>query len=154
MSRVATPGAGLSLKRQLLLWLLLPQLVLWAMGGVLAYRVALTYAEKAIDESLTQSVRALARQVKPVGSGLLVDIPKAAQAVLEQDPKDRLAYMVSSPPGSFLLGNTQLPGPGGGGVLQPDDVPVLYDIAIDGKAMRVASIELPFGDAQIGRAHV
>lgn len=147
MSGMGTSGAGLSLKRQLLLWLLLPQLVLWAMGGILAYRVALAYAEKAIDESLTQSVRALARQVKPMGSGLLVDFPKAAQAVLEQDPKDRLAYMVSSPPGSFLLGNTQLPGPGGSGMLQPDDVPVLYDIAIDSKAMRVASIELAFGDA-------
>ena len=60
-------GANFSLKRQLLLWLLLPQLVLWLMGGVLAFRVALIYAEKAIDQSLTQSVRALARQVKPIG---------------------------------------------------------------------------------------
>lgn len=140
-------GANFSLKRQLLWWLLLPQLVLWLMGGVLAFRVALIYAEKAIDQSLTQSVRALARQVKPIGSGLLVDFPKAAQAVLEQDPKDRLAYMVSSPPGSFLLGNSKLPGPGGAGVLQLDDVPVLYEIALDGKPMRVASIELSFGDA-------
>ena len=140
-------GANFSLKRQLLWWLLLPQLVLWLMGGVLAFRVALIYAEKAIDQSLTQSVRALARQVKPIGSGLLVDFPKAAQAVLEQDPKDRLAYMVSSPPGSFLLGNTKLPGPGGDGALQPDDVPVLYEISLDGKPMRVASIELSFGDA-------
>jgi two-component system sensor histidine kinase TctE len=139
--------AGFSLKRQLLWWLLLPQLVLWLMGGVLAFRVALIYAEKAIDQSLTQSVRALARQVKPIGSGLLVDFPKAAQAVLEQDPKDRLAYMVSSPPGSFLLGNSKLPGPEGVGVLQPDDVPVLYEISLDGKRMRVASIELAFGDA-------
>ena len=104
--------ASLSLRRQLLLWLLLPQLVLWAGGGVLAYRIALSYAEKAIDQSLTQSVRALARQVKPIGSGLLVDFPRAAQDVLEQDPKDKLSYMVSSPPGSFLLGNQQLPQPG------------------------------------------
>ena len=138
--------AGFSLKRQLLWWLLLPQLLLWLMGGVLAFRVALIYAEKTIDQSLTQSVNALARQVKPLGSGLLVDFPKAAQAVLEQDPSDRLAYMVSSPPGSFLLGNTKLPGPKGNTVLQPDNVPVLYQIELDGKTMRVASIELPFGD--------
>ena len=92
-----TTAAGFSLKRQLLLWLLLPQLILWLMGGVLAFRVAMTYAEKAIDQSLTQSVRSLARQVKPFGSGLLVDFPKAAQDILEQDPKDRVSYMVSSP---------------------------------------------------------
>ena len=101
----------LSLRRQLLLWLLLPQLVLWAGGGLLAYRFALSYVEKGIDQSLTQSVRALARQVKPVGSGLLIDFPKAAQDVLEQDPDDRISYMVSSPPGQFLLGNQRLPPP-------------------------------------------
>ncbi|WP_296486224.1 sensor histidine kinase N-terminal domain-containing protein, partial [Rhodoferax sp.] len=68
-------GHGLSLKRQLLLWLLLPQLVLWLVGGTLAYRIALSYAEKGIDQSLTQLVRSLARQVKPIGSGLLIDFP-------------------------------------------------------------------------------
>ena len=99
---VVSPGSR-SLRRHLLAWLLLPQLVLWAGGGLLAYRIALTYAEKAIDQSLTQSVRALARQVKPVGSGLLVDFPRAAQDVLEADPDDRVSYMVSSPPGEFLL---------------------------------------------------
>ena len=144
MTKVAR-HSGFSLKRQLLVWLLVPQLVLWLMGGILAFRVALIYAEKAIDQSLTQSVRALARQVKPLGSGLLVDFPKAAQAVLEQDPKDRLAYMVSSPPGSFLLGNGKLPGPPHE-LLVVDDVPTLYEIELDGKPMRVASMELSFGD--------
>ncbi len=38
-------ASGQSLRRQLLLWLLLPQLVLWAGGGALAYRIALSYAE-------------------------------------------------------------------------------------------------------------
>jgi two-component system sensor histidine kinase TctE len=134
-----------SLKRQLLVWLLLPQLVLWLMGGALAFRVALTYAEKAIDQSLTQSVRSLARQVKPLGSGLLVDFPRAAQDILEQDPKDRVSYMVSSPPGSFLLGNSKLPEPPTH-ISQPENEPVLYNLEMDGKTMRVASIELGFGD--------
>lgn len=132
-----------SLRRQLLVWLLLPQLVLWLMGGALAFRLALTYAEKAIDQSLTQSVRSLARQVKPFGSGLLIDFPRAAQDIIEQDPKDRVTYMVSSPPGSFLLGNGKLPSP-------PPEVPalinepVLYNVVIDGRPMRVASIDLDF----------
>ena len=49
----APGGQGLSLKRQLLIWLLLPQLVLWLVGGALTYRIALQYAEKGIDQSLT-----------------------------------------------------------------------------------------------------
>lgn len=146
------PASGQSLRRQLLLWLLLPQLVLWAGGGLLAYRMALTYAEKGIDQSLSQSVWALSRQVKPIGSGLLIDFPKAAQDVLEQDPADRLSYTVSSPPGLFLLGNRNLPPP-------PEDLlrgdtlnnPVHYRVTVDGRPMRVASLDLAYGDADAPR---
>jgi len=140
-------GHGLSLQRQLLLWLLLPQLVLFLVGGALAYRIALNYAEKAIDQSLTQTVRALARQVKPVGSGLLIDFPRAAQDIIEQDPKDRVSYMVSAPPGRFLLGNAQLPQPT---LAQPafgNDVS-LYNARVQGKPMRLAMLELDYGEPQ------
>ncbi len=146
----ATPthhsGQGLSLKRQLLLWLLLPQLVLFLVGGALAYRIALKYAEKAIDQSLTQSVRSLARQVKPIGSGLLIDFPRAAQDIIEQDPTDRVSYMVSSPPGSFLLGNGKLPDPIGE-LQEPTREALLYNAKVDGKPMRVALLEVDYGDA-------
>ena len=71
---------GVSLQRKLLLWLLLPQLVLWLSGGFLAWRIALQNGEKGIDQTLTQSVRALARQIKPIGDGLLVDYVRTHQA--------------------------------------------------------------------------
>jgi len=135
----------LSLHRQLLLWVLFPQLVLLLVGGGLAYRMAVSYASKAIDQSLTQTVQALARQVKPIGSGLLVDFPKAAQAIIEQDPQDRLSYMVSSPPGRFLLGNRHLSDP-------PADLGDsagrvrLYDAAVEGQPMRLAVLELDYGE--------
>jgi two-component system, OmpR family, sensor histidine kinase TctE len=156
----------LSLKRQLLLWLLLPQLVLWLVGSALAYRIALSYAEKGIDQSLTQSVRSLARQVKPVGSGLLIDFPRAAQAIIEEDPSDKVSYMVSSPPGSFVLGNATLPAPPVALdlALRDSKEPLLYrgyseSVAKDGKdgkdgadnepsrPLRVAVLELNYGDA-------
>lgn len=137
-------ASGQSLRRQLLLWLLLPQLILWAVGGALAYRIALSYAEKGIDQSLTQSVRALARQVKPIGSGLLIDFPRAAQDVLEQDPKDRVSYTVSSPPGKFLLGNQHLPHPTGD---QPAvGVPLPYRSVVDGKPLRIVALDVRYGE--------
>lgn len=141
----ALPGHGLSLQRQLLLWLLLPQLLLWLVGGALTYRIALSYAEKGIDQSLTQSVRSLARQVKPVGSGLLIDFPRAAQDIIEQDPTDRVSYMVSSPPGSFLLGNGKLPAPLGGDI-EITGEPLIYNTTVDGKPMRVALLDVSYGD--------
>jgi len=103
--------AGVSLARQLLLWLLLPQLVVWLAGGVASYRLASGYVNQAIDASLLQASKALARQLKPIGNGLLIDFPKAAQDILEADPSDRLLYTVSSPPGQFILGNQSLPLP-------------------------------------------
>ncbi len=142
----ASGFSSLSLKRQLLLWLLLPQLLLWLVAGVLAWRVALSYAEKGIDQSLTQSVRALARQVKPIGSGLLVDFPKAAQDILEQDPDDRMGYMVSSPPGSFVLGNGQLPPPPEG-LRSVTGEPRIYEAPLAGKPVRVAVLEVNYGEA-------
>jgi two-component system, OmpR family, sensor histidine kinase TctE len=147
MNTAAQPARqGLSLKRQLLLWLLLPQLVLFLVGGALAYRIALSYAEKATDQSLTQSVRSLARQVKPIGSGLLIDFPRAAQDIIEQDPQDRVSYMVSSPPGRFLLGNAKLPDPAITVAVNSHDA-LLYTTTIDGKPMRLALLELDYGEA-------
>ena len=136
---------GISLRRQLLLWLLLPQLALWAGGGLLAYRMALSYAEKGIDQSLTQSVRALARQVKPIGSGLLIDFPRAAQDVLEQDPADRITYMVSSPPGKFLLGNGQLPPPENTPAVPGE--PLLYKADHEGKPLRIVTLDVAYGES-------
>ena len=141
-----SPAPGLSLRRQLLLWLLLPQLVLWLAGGILAYRTALSYAEKAIDQSLTQSVRSLTRQVKPMGSGLLVDFPRAAQDIIEEDPLDRVSYMVSSPPGQFLLGNHKLPSPPQGIEGQTGEA-LIYEARLDDKPVRVALLEVNYGDA-------
>lgn len=119
------PG-NLSLRRQLLLWLLVPQLVLWAVGALVTYHVALRYANEAIDESLSLATRALARQIKPMGLGLLIDFPRAAQDILQADPKDPFYYMASSPPGQFILGYPEMPP-------LPDNAPrvigrtVLYD---------------------------
>jgi two-component system sensor histidine kinase TctE len=154
--------AGVSLARQLLLWLLLPQLVLWMAGGVATYRFAAGYANQAIDASLLQASRSLARQLKPIGNGLLIDFPRAAQDVLEADPADKLLYMVSSPPGQFILGNQSLPAP----VLPTQDAapvepalntPYFYDgtmpmegraalNATTGQPLRLVALYLRFGD--------
>jgi two-component system, OmpR family, sensor histidine kinase TctE len=167
-------ASQLSLKRQLLLWLLLPQLLLWLVGGTLAYRIALSYAEKGIDQSLMQSVRSLARQVKPVGSGLLIDFPKAAQAIIEEDPEDKVVYMVSSPPGKFVLGNAKLPEPSdsvqarlqrsadaqiyqamvqgegsiaNGGASASASDSAVTKASVKARPLRIATIELQFGEA-------
>jgi two-component system sensor histidine kinase TctE len=105
-----TPGTR-SLHRHLLLWLLIPQLVLWLAAASFTYELADSYTNRAIDASLSTSSRSLARQVKPSGSGLFIDFPRAAQDIIEADPDDRIYYMVSTPPGEFILGNSHVPPP-------------------------------------------
>ncbi|PXW98141.1 two-component system sensor histidine kinase TctE [Sphaerotilus hippei] len=143
--------SGGSLRRQLLTWLLLPQLVLWFAAATVSYNVALSYAHQANDRSLYMLARALARQVKPIGSGLLIDFPRAAQDIIETDPDDQVYYTVSSPPGQFILGNHKLSGPPAGSPLR-DDRPTFYDgavIARDGVSIpvRVGAIALAWGEA-------
>jgi two-component system sensor histidine kinase TctE len=100
--------------------------VLWLAAAIFTYKLAERYANQAIDASLSTASRALARQVKPSGSGLYIDFPRAAQDIIEADPDDRIYYKVSSPPGEFILGNSQMPAP-----LGIDDPrlnqPYLYD---------------------------
>lgn len=152
---VAPGSVGISLSRQLLLWVLLPQLVLWLAGGIASYQLASRYAEQAIDSSLLQASRSLARQLKPIGSGLLIDFPRAAQDILEADPSDRYYYMVSSPPGKFILGNQLLPTPrvyGEPGI----NLPYSEDIRLqprtpktasgEGAPMRMVSLYLNIGE--------
>lgn len=142
-----------SLQRKLLLWLLLPQLILWAAGGIATYRLAAGYANRAIDASLAQASRALLRQVKPIEQGLLIDFPRAAQEVLEADPKDRLMYTVSTPPGRFILGNNNLPPPPTSADGKPDtpyfydgEVPPLPGTGGHPKHMRIAALFVAYGD--------
>ena len=134
-----------SLHKQLLLWLLLPQLVLWLAAAFVTYNVAARYANRAIDASLSQATRALSRQVKPIGNGLFIDFPRAAQDIISADPDDRVYYMVSTPPGQFILGSRKLPPPT---LVGPPHLgePYFYDSRVDHMALRLSALYVAYGD--------
>ncbi len=137
-----------SLHKQLLLWLVLPQLVLWMAAAFVTYNVAARYANRAIDASLLQATRALARQVKPIGNGLFIDFPRAAQDIIEADPDDRVYYMVSTPPGQFILGSKRLPPPLLSGPPRLGE-PYFYDGLVDDRMpVRVAALYVAYGDSR------
>lgn len=150
---MAERGFTPTLRRQLLLWLVVPQIVLWLAGGLAAYKLAERYTNAAVDASLMQASRALARQLKPQDNGLLIDFPRAAQDVLEADPDDRLRYTVSSPPGAFILGNKRLPLPEAAVMSSPAiGSPYFYDARLADEPgmpdadLRIAALFLRYGD--------
>ncbi|HEY1129206.1 MAG TPA: sensor histidine kinase [Roseateles sp.] len=137
---------GRSLHRQLLLWLLLPQIVLWLVAAFGAYRLASRHADELVDASLLQAARALARQIKPTASGIFVDLPRSAQDILSTDsadPDGRVIYTVSSPPGQLRLGDARLPPPPGTPALNE---PVFFDTIVP-EPMRVVSLDQHLGAA-------
>jgi two-component system sensor histidine kinase TctE len=136
-----------SLHRQLLLWLLLPQLVLWLAAAFVTYDVAERYANRATDSALSQTTRALARQVKPMGNGLFIDFPRAAQDIISADPEDRVYYMVSTPPGQFILGSRKLPPPPTMRGPPQLGTPYFYDSVVDHMPLRLSALYLEYGDA-------
>jgi len=136
-----------SLHKQLLLWLVLPQLVLWMAAAFVTYNVAARYANRAIDASLLQATRALARQVKPIGNGLFIDFPRAADDIIGGDPDDRVYYMVSTPPGKFILGSRTLPPPALTGPPKLGE-PYFYDGVVDKMQIRVAALYVAYGDSR------
>lgn len=152
MPELARGAGGPSLHRQLLIWLLAPQLVLWIGGAFVTYNLAARYANAAIDASLSQATRALARQVKPIGNGLFIDFPRAAQDILESDPNDRVLYTVSAPPGEFILGNRNLPPPTGVPAQPALGEPYFYngEVALPAgggnERLRVAALYLSYGE--------
>ena len=145
-------AGGQSLHRQLLIWLLVPQLVLWIGGAFVTYNLTARYANAAVDATLSQATRSLARQVKPIGNGLFIDFPRAAQDILEADPNDRVLYTVSSPPGEFILGNRNLPPPRGIPAQPALGEPYFYNGEIaaakggGNERVRVAALYLSYGD--------
>jgi two-component system sensor histidine kinase TctE len=142
-------GGARSLHRTLFIWLLLPQVVLWFAAALFTYNLVGRYAHQAIDASLAQASRALARQIKPTATGLFIDLPRSAQEILEADPSDRVLYAVSSPPGRFLLGDPLLPT---ATVAAPRmEEPYFFDsqyvagAAAAPERIRVVALYLPFG---------
>ena len=142
-----------SLRGMLLVWVLVPQLLVWIAGGFATYRLTVGYLNEAADAVLLQATHALSRQVKPIGSGLVIDFPQAAQAMLEADPTDRLLYTVSTPPGKLILGNYLLPLPPAS--LHPRvDEPYFYDGEVTGamagggtRRVRISALFLKNGEA-------
>ena len=143
-----------SLRRQLLVWLLVPILLFWVFGAVLAYTTALRFTNIANDRSLFDTTLTLAGQVKIVDGGVTVDLPRAAMNMLELDPYDKVYYAVRGPKGNLISGQAELPTPPTEeGIVH--NQPIYYDAVFKGHPIRIAALYIPINnDAQNGLIRV
>ncbi|GGP27578.1 sensor histidine kinase [Silvimonas amylolytica] len=138
--------AKYSLKRQLLLWLLIPQLVLWLAGALLSFQVASHFANEVIDNSLLQLANSLARQVHVEGGKAIARFPEATHLLLDTSPDDQLLYAVSGSDGQKILGNFSFPA--AADIKQkPGNEPVFSNLMQLPSPVRMVSIYYPLDKA-------
>ena len=136
-----------SLRRQLLVWLLLPLLTLWLLGALVAYSLALNFTNVAYDRTLFDSTRSLAEQVKVKDGRVVLDLSRSAVEILVSDEHDHIYYRVAEGD-RFLAGEPGLPHPAAAAWL---NVPILHDGSLGGVKLRIASLFLHPAGAQEGK---
>ncbi|WBY01604.1 sensor histidine kinase [Ramlibacter tataouinensis] len=103
----------LSLRRYLLLGILLPVLALIALNGVSLYRQALRAANTAYDRTLLASAKVIGEQLDVDGydeqARLRATVPYSALEAFEADTRSRLFYRVSDLRGELVSGFEELP---------------------------------------------
>src|SRR4051812_42880787 len=134
-----------TLRRRLTRTLVLPLLVLYAISGGFAYLVARHYAERVYDLWLYDSVISLAHQVRLSGGRAAVDLPRAAQQILETNDEDLTLFRVVGERTGNIAGASDLPLSGANMERLHDAT--LFDASARGHRMRWASVMLDVPDA-------
>lgn len=99
-----------SLRRRLLVWLLVPLVGIGIVALFDTWREATRTADAVSDRVLAGSALAIAERVVVSENGTLeVDIPYVALEMLTSAAQDRVFYRVDSPPGAFITGYEGLP---------------------------------------------
>lgn len=125
------------LERQLLAWLLLPLLGLWALAFRLQVLRTDAQADDAHDRALHGSAMVIVDGVAVRQGEVAVDVPPAAIAMLEALGRDRAFWNVSCrADGRYLAGSEDLPPP-------PGDEPVFWDALHNGEPLRLVALRRP-----------
>lgn len=131
--------AELSIRKQLLAWLLIPLCSLLVLGSLFAYGLAWTVANYTYDRALLNSVDSVAARLRWNGEKVSVDMPPAAQAILRYSDEDKVYYQVLRQDESRISGDAVIPGP----VLRPySNEPGFRDAKLNGVNIRIARLRV------------
>jgi two-component system sensor histidine kinase TctE len=100
-----------SLFGEILDWMLAPLLLLWPMSIAITYLVAKSIANQPFDHALEDNVTVLAQQVREVDGKLAERLVGPARDILRADDVDSVYYQITSPQGSYVDGDRDLPLP-------------------------------------------
>uniref|UniRef100_UPI00286B67E1 sensor histidine kinase n=1 Tax=Polaromonas sp. TaxID=1869339 RepID=UPI00286B67E1 len=146
--------SAISLRRYLLVGILLPVGLLIVLNTVSLYGQTLAALTTAYDRTLLASAKSIGEQLDVTGydeqSRLRVTVPYAALEAFEADNQSRLFYRVSSLSGELVSGFAQLPFWRGRIPAKPPYSALVdfYDDVFSGDAVRVAVLLQPVASPQ------
>jgi len=128
-----------SLKRTIVVRLILPLIVFIFIETILSYYIALHYVNLTYDRWLLDSAYSLAQEVKKDGNKISVELPDAALEIFTWDNIDSTFFKIISETSGLLKSNqptlkTMALAPG-------SKQPVFSDSFINGKTIRMVSIQ-------------
>jgi len=126
-----------SLRAHLLRMLLPPIAALLALGAIVAYYPSSEPTTEAYDQALFDIGIALGAHIRVAPTEYRFELPAAVDQVLRTDRHDLIFYRVLSPSGLHIAGDPSVPAPAGDAHA--------YDGVLEGRKVRVVSVETPCG---------
>lgn len=129
------------LRCNLLVWLLVPLISLFAARSAYTYFVsAPDLSTRVYDLALKDIAKTLANYVAIDGDDRpSLNLPDQASEILMADDKDKILFSVRDDRGRLLAGNGALPLPGGDASATGNEV-FFYSITVNGEQLRVATL--------------
>lgn len=140
MSPWETPRLRPSLRRRLLVFLMIPMVALLLLDAMLTYGGALAYANRVHDHDLSNDTLSLATLLS--NDTLGSELSPQAKFLLEYDPDNRGYFSVRSAKLGLLAGSERLQAP------EPitmtmNAMPTLYNTHLDTHEVRAATVQRP-----------
>ena len=127
-----------TLRRKLLLYLLIPLTVLWVFSAMVTYYIARNYANIAYDRALFDSVESIEEQIRYKNGKATLELPETAWNILRFDQQDKVYFDVRQADGRLLAGDVDIPDPPP--KLKTIGQAIFHNGILRGKAVRIASI--------------
>ncbi len=154
---MTAPARRTSLRRQLLLGILLPTVAVVAVNTVVLYRQALAAADTAYDRTLLATAKSIGEQLgigpaEPAAGGnprVVASVPYSALEAFEADSRSRLYYRVLGFDGELVSGFEDLPPPDRALPVRSVYAALVhfYDDTYRGEAVRMAVLLQPVASA-------
>ncbi len=98
-----------SIRKQLLVWLLIPLSTIAASSTFIAYNAAILLAREIYDKGLLNSADSVIARVRHKSGKVLVDLPPAAQSILKHNYRDTFFFQIYTMDGKRIAGDGTLP---------------------------------------------